>query len=175
MGQATPKPKSIPYFHTYSVQIAMIFTLDTNEITLQPEGQNLRLTTHSGDNLLLTNPTPSETQSVITHNYHLVKAHFAPNLNAEITSADFEKVCLKIVLGHFYIYQMWRSLYEKEKNRDLTFLEKDFNHPSTSDTVISYFKSTYPKKYASKSAAFLGMTLDQFEQHEKNRQLFMDR
>jgi hypothetical protein len=153
----------------------MQFHLDHNEIQLQKEANGLRLTTQTGQSLLLANVTFKEAHSVITHNYQIVKAHFEPNLHGIISTTHHEAVSLKIVLHYFYLYQMWRSLYEEEKNNDLSFREKDFDHPGTIDTVIAHFKWAYPKQYAPYCQTYLGMTNHQFHEYEKSRQTYFDR
>ncbi|HWR34066.1 MAG TPA: hypothetical protein VN451_11080, partial [Chitinophagaceae bacterium] len=82
------------------------------------------------------------------------------------------EVCLKIVLYYFHLYNSWKSLYEKEKDRNLLFLEKDYKHPYTYDKVLQYFKNKYPKDYISKSAALLDIKPEELLKYESDRDYF---
>lgn len=152
----------------------MIFYLDSNEVKLELEAKGIRLTTNSENNILLANVTMNETKEIIIKNYNIVKEHYQPKINDKISSVDLERISLKIVLHYFYMYQLWRAIYRREKNRDLKFLHKDFNHPYTSDEIISYFKGAYPKNYSSKCEIMLDMSTNKFKDYEKNRQAFYD-
>ena len=152
----------------------MNFDLDSNEIKLESEDKGLRLTANSGDNQLLANVTIYETKEIVTKNYNIVKVHYQQKTGDKILQTDLEKISLKIVLHYFYMYQLWRTMYQREKNRDLTFLQKDFEHPCTADKIISYFKTTYPDNYVDKCEIMLDMSLDKFKEYEKNRQAFYD-
>lgn len=152
----------------------MTFNLDINEIRVQAEINGLRLTTNTGDNQLLTNVSITEIREVVTKNYILVKEHYHNKTTDKLAQTDIEKVSLKVVLRYFYMYQLWRTMYKREKNRDLTFIKKDFEHPYTLDTIISYFKSAYPKQYADKCEIMLNMSSDKFKKYEKERQEFYD-
>lgn len=153
----------------------MVFFLDGNEIQLESEGTGIRLRTNAAVNQLLANVTMDEVKEVVTQNYGIVKAHYAQIVSERISGRDLEKVALQIVLHYFYMYQLWRSLYPAERDRDLTFREEDFGHPGTSDQIMFYFKAAYPKDYAGKCEAMLGMSAAQFRQYEKARQAFFDR
>jgi hypothetical protein len=108
-------------------------------------------------------------------NYNsIVKEHYKQLIGSKILESDLEKISIKIVLRFFYMYQLWRTMYVKEKKRDLTFLQKDFNNLSTADTIVSYFKTTYPNSYTDKSETMLDMTADEFKEFEKNRKAFFE-
>lgn len=150
----------------------MKFSLDSNEINLKAEKQGLRLTSKAGDNLLLANVSEEETEDMVRKNYACVKEFYSQKASAEIQATDLEAVSLKIVLHYFYMYQLWRSIYEKEKNRSLAFLSGDFDHPGTADEIISYFKGKYRRNYRAKCAAMLGMNAEEFSRYEKGREDF---
>jgi hypothetical protein len=136
----------------------MTLNIDCNEIQLESTEKGLRLTTNSGIVLLLANVSEEETQETVTKNYAIVKDFFQERTETKIEHSDIEKIALKIVLHYFYMYQLWRTLYEKEKDRDLTFIGTDFDHPQTSDMIISYFKKSDPKDYIDKCLIMLGMS-----------------
>ena len=119
--------------------------------------------------------TIAETQEVVTRNYHTVKNHYTDKGSEQIDASDIERLSLRVVLNYFYMYQLWRGIYENEKNRDLTFIVKDFEHPSTSDIIVAYFKSANKANYADKCGLLMGMSLEEFREHEKNRQAFFER
>jgi hypothetical protein len=152
----------------------MTFNLDSNEIKIQPEDRGIRLTSSVGDSQLLSNVTIDETEEIVAKNYYIVKEHYKQIIGNKILETDLQKISIKIVLRFFYMYQLWRTMYAKEKKRDLTFLQKDFNNLSTADTIVSYFKTTYPNSYTDKSETMLDMTADEFKEFEKSRKAFFD-
>ena len=89
-----------------------------------------------------------------------------------MTAEELDEICLRVALHYFYLYNSWRSVSEKEKNRSLAFLQKDFSHPNTRDKVIQFFKRTYPNDYAAKSAALLGMKTDELLKYETDNRDF---
>jgi hypothetical protein len=73
------------------------------------------------------------------------------------------------------MYNLWREMYKREKNRDLTFLDKDFESISTADEIIYFFKHKYPDNYARKCEVLLNMTPDKFKDFEATRVLFFNK
>jgi hypothetical protein len=65
-------------------------------------------------------------------------------------------------------------MYKKERNRDLTFLTKDFDHPQMNDIIIQFFKERYPDNYSDKCEAMLNMSHEKFSVYDKNRQNFQN-
>ncbi|MBK7233699.1 MAG: hypothetical protein IPH93_15930 [Saprospiraceae bacterium] len=124
------------------------------------------------DTIPLPGRTLLDTKDIILHNFNFVKTHFLKFFNSEIEIEEFHDVCLKIVIHYFYIYNLWRSYNEKEKDRDLKFLKKDLNHPNTYDMVMQYFKNKYPTEYLNKSSHFLNHPLDKLKKYEYNRDEF---
>lgn len=151
------------------------FTLDSNEVALRPELPGLRLTTNFGGNLLIANASLTETQQVVTQNYDIVKQHYLNLSNNRVLTKDIEMVSLHVVLNYFYLYQLWRTLYTHQENRSLAFLQADFGHPNTADTITAYFKAKYPEDYHTKCSILLGMDKEAFKLYEKGRQQFYDR
>ena len=152
----------------------MIFHLDSNKVSVRTTAKGFRLSTGSGINLLLEHVTLKETRDVVTGNYGIVKAFYSKRAGDKIAASDLEVVSLKIVLHYFYMHQLWRATQKKKKDRDLAFILKDLEHPSTTDEIISHFKLNYPKDYTSRCKIMLGMTTAQIKAHEKSRQLFYD-
>jgi hypothetical protein len=153
---------------------AMNFTIDKINIDIKAENNGIRLITEN-ENWLLPNQTIDETQIIIEKNYKIVKNHFKEKIGEVINEIDIENVCLNIVLNFFQMYNHWRSMYEREKNRDLTFLEKDFEHPYTSHRIIDYFKRKYPEIYAEKCEWMLGMTSEEFKEYLLRKEQFDNR
>jgi len=150
----------------------MKYKIDHNEIYLIFEKDWIRVKTDSGDNLPLHNQTKEETTEIIHKNYKIVKDYYQNKVQNKISSLDLERVSLKIVLFYFHMYNLWRQMYKREKNRDLTFISKDFEHPYTSSQIIDYFKSTYPDNYAPKCEIMLDMTPEKFQEFAKNKEQF---
>jgi hypothetical protein len=149
----------------------MTFNIDHIKINLKTETNGLRVTTEY-ENLLLFNQTFEETKNTVENNYAIVKKHFQDKVGSVVSEKDLENVSLKIVLYYFYMYNHWRTMYEREKNRDLTFLQKDFEHPYTSYQIIDFFKNLYPGKYAEKCEIMLGMTQDEFRVYAERKEQF---
>lgn len=152
----------------------MTFNIDHIIVRIDNEVNGIRLTTET-ENLLLQNQTFIETKSVIEKNYKIVKEYFQDKMSATITETDLENFSLKIVLHFFYMYNLWRTMYKKEKNRDLTFLGKDFKHPYTSYHIIDYFKNKYPDNYMDKCETILEMTSEQFKDYLISKEQFENR
>jgi hypothetical protein len=66
-------------------------------------------------------------------------------------------------------------MYKREAKRDLTFIQKDFEHPSTSSHIVDYFKKKYPDNYADKCEIMLGMTSEQFKEYAIRKEQFDNR
>jgi hypothetical protein len=152
----------------------MTFSIDHIIVRIDNEVNGIRLTTET-ENLLLQNQTLIETKSVIEKNYKIVKEYFQDKMSDTITETDLENFSLKIVLHFFYMYNLWRTMYQREKNRDLTFLDKDFKHPYTSYHIIDYFKNKYPDNYADKCETILEMTSEQFKEYLISKEQFENR
>jgi hypothetical protein len=152
----------------------MTFNLDQHTIHLNEEKSGWRLTSSAGDHLLLAHVTMEETKELVTRNYQLVKQHYQEMGAHKVAAEDLATLSLKIVLHYFYMYQLWRSLYKKEKNRDLGFLTSDLQHPQTWDMVIAYFKTRSPKNYSEPCKTLLGLDTEKFIAYEKGRQAFYD-
>jgi hypothetical protein len=151
----------------------MNFYVDNIKVDLSKETGGLRLRTDD-DNLLLANQTIEETRSIVLKNHRIVKENYEKLVNNLIDSDDISKVSMRIVLHYLYMYNLWRTMYKREEKRDLTFREKDFDHPYTKDKIIEYFKNKYPSDYSVKCETLLRMTTEDFNKYEKNRQDFYE-
>jgi len=152
----------------------MTFNIDHIIVRIDNEVNGIRLTTEN-ENLLLQNQTFVETKSVVEKNYKIVKEYFRDKMSAPITETNLENFILKIILHFFYMYNLWRTMYKKKKNRDLAFLVKDFKHPSTSYHIIDYFKNKYPANYADKCEIILEMTSEQFKKYLTSKEQFQNK
>ena len=149
----------------------MIIYIDDIKITVEQEITGLRLKS-STDSFMLENQTFDEIIKTLKKNYKIVKSHFQASAGLMVNLDDLKRVSLKIVFFYFFMYNNWRKMYEKEKNRDLTFLHKDFDHPRTTDLIVQFFKEKYPDTYSAKCEAILNMSPEKFKEIDKNRQDF---
>jgi hypothetical protein len=149
----------------------MTFYIEKIKIDLTEDQYGLQLKALD-EKLPLPSQTIEETKAIVTKNFDLVKEKFYETSATIIAIEDLNEVCLRIVLHYFYLYNTWKNIYEKEKNRDLTFLDKDFSHPNTYDKIIQFFKNKYPKDYAPKCAVMLGIKATELLKYEADKQDF---
>lgn len=152
----------------------MKYNLDHITIKLEKEGNGLRLTTDI-ENWFIPHQTIEETRKITEKNYGIVKEHFKRKAGQIISASDLENVCFNIVLHFFQMYNHWRKMYRRETERDLTFIQKDFEHPYTSSHIVDYFKKMYPRHYADKCEVMLGMTPEQFKEYNIRKEQYDDR
>jgi hypothetical protein len=152
----------------------MKYNLDHITISLEKEGNGLRLTTDI-ENWFIPLQTIEETSQITEKNYGIVKDHFKSKTGQIISSTDLENVCFNIVLHYFQLYNHWRTMYKRETKRDLTFIQKDFEHPNTSSHIVDYFKKMYPDNYADKCEVMLEMTPEQFREYAIRKEQFDNR
>jgi hypothetical protein len=152
----------------------MTLTIDHIFIKINKEDNGIRLTTDN-ENWFIPNQTIEETKKILEINYKIVKGHFQDKTGQVVTDTDLENVCFKIVLHYFQMYNHWRTMYKRQTNRDLTFLQKDFEHPYTSYQIIDYFKNKYPDNYADKCETMLEMTSEQFKEYSIRKEQFENR
>ena len=151
-----------------------MFKVDYIQIELTEEDQGIRLTTQNNDNVILKNQTMISVEMIVKENIEMVKAYYQaqPGVVNFIDERDLSSISLKIVLHYLYMYNSWRTVYWEHEDRDLSFLAKDFESPSTGDLIISYFKNKYPDNYSAKCKLMLAMSADEFEVYEKDREEF---
>jgi hypothetical protein len=152
----------------------MKYDLDHITVELKKEGNGLRLTTDI-ENWFIPHQTVEETKQITVKNYGIVKDHFKSKTGLIISATDLENVCFNIVLHYFQMYNHWRTMYKRQTKRDLTFIQKDFEHPYTSSHIVDYFKKMYPDNYAARCEVMLGMTPDQFKEYNIRKEQFDNR
>lgn len=140
------------------------YNLDHIIVQLENAINGIRLKTDRID-CLIPNQTIEETHVVTQKNYWIVKKHFIGRIGKLVSSVDLENVSLDIVLEYFRMYNLWRTMYKGESQRDLTFIEKDFEHPQTSSCIIYYFRKTYHNDYYDKCEVMLRMSPQQFKEY----------
>jgi len=141
----------------------MNYNIGQINVSLKSESNGLRLMTDI-ENWFIPNQTIEETKQITEINYKIVKEHYQSKIGQVISETDLENVCFSIVLHYFQMYNHWRTMYKREKNKDLTFLQKDFEHPYTSYHIMDYFKKKYPNCYEDKCEIMLGLTNEQFKE-----------
>lgn len=149
----------------------MIFTIETLQIDLIENQYGLHMTAFT-DEFPLPGQTLEETKSVITNNFKIVKEKYIKAASNGVSLDDINEVSLKIVIHYFYLYNTWKSLYEKEKDRDLTFRQEDYTHPNTYDKIIQFFRNKYPKDYVEKCAIILEIPPEILSKYEYDRHEF---
>lgn len=152
----------------------MTLNIDHIFIKIDKEDKGIRLTTDN-ESWFIPNQTIEETKKILEINYKIVKGHFQDKTGQLVTDTDLENVCFKIVLHYFQMYNHWRTMYKRQTNRDLTFLQKDFEHPYTSYQIIDYFKNKYPDNYADQCETMLEMTSEQFKEYSIRKEQFENR
>jgi len=118
------------------------------------------------------NQTIDETSYTIKKNYEIVKNYYTGKTGTKIDSYDLTCVCLRIVLNSFIMYNNWRAMYKKEKNRDLTFLIDDFDNFDTKRYIIDYFEEKYPNDYSTKCKIMMDISDKEFEILDIRRKQF---
>ncbi|MGB4959138.1 MAG: hypothetical protein WBO36_06645 [Saprospiraceae bacterium] len=113
-----------------------------------------------------------ETKDTITSNFYVVKEHYSQTALLTISMTELNEVSLKIVLYYFQLYNSWRSIYEKYKDKDLTFLNKDYTHPYTYDLIINYFRLKYPEDYIKIAAAMINKSPSEVLKYKTDRDDF---
>lgn len=152
----------------------MRYNIDHIEVNLERENDGIRLKTDN-ENWFIPNQTIEETKKITEINYYIVKEHFQNKTGQIITETDLENVCFSIVLHYFQMYNHWRTMYKRETNRDLTFLQKDFDQPYTSSIIFDFFEKNYPDNYSEKCELLLGMTSEQFKEYAISKEEFDNR
>jgi hypothetical protein len=142
----------------------MKFKLDSIAVYLNEENLGVRLTTN-GENRFFENQTINEIKPVIEKNYKIVQSHLKHKIGEKLLANDLSNLSLKIVVQYFYMYNTWRRIHKKQQHRDLTFLEKDFDHPYTEYAVIDYFRENCPEDYITRCATIWNMTIEEAENY----------
>jgi hypothetical protein len=153
----------------------MTFMIEDIMIDLTEENGAIRLTADTNNNVILSNQSMAFVENIVKENFQVVKSHYQKKSGDSVDNRDLNNISLKIVLQYLYMYNMWRRLYEKEKDRDLKFVSDDFEHPATHDMIIGYFKNKYPGNYSVQCAVLLGMSTDRFKKYEEERERSNDR
>ena len=146
-------------------------------LKLSNEGNNVRVKSDK-ENIILMNQSIDTVSEIIRHNFDIVSNHYKLIIGEAkdiFDTEDLNRVSIAIVLYYLYMYNSWRSMYKEHQHKDLKFDEKDFESPSTHDTVFHYFKAKYPNKWEEKCAAFLGMELDKLKAYYKTREYYYNR
>jgi hypothetical protein len=161
----------LKFFNLNSGKSKLTFYLNNIKVSIAKESNGIRLITDD-ENWFIPRQTLNETKTIIEKNVKIIQAHFQDKLGATITEADLSNVSLKIALRYFQMYNHWRTIYKRETNRDLTFMQKDFEHPYTLDTIVDYFKSQYPNNYIDKCQVMLNMTTVQVKDYVIRKEQF---
>ena len=146
--------------------------LDNIEIEIKRVSDKVHIIYNNEEFILLTDIDIKEITTLIGKNYNIVKSKIN---NENINSNDINIITIKIILYYLSTYILWRRMYSKEKNRDLTFIEKDLHNPQTNDIIINYFKKEYPNHYVEKCSILLNKPVSETILYIKNREDFQNR
>jgi hypothetical protein len=120
--------------------------------------------------IIYTSIEPQELIKIIKRNIIIVREYYNNKKgDSIINQINLDILYLKIVLYYLSTYIFWKKEYPKEKNRDLIFIEKDFNKPSTNDIIINYLRNEYPTKFIKLCSILLDKSIDETEIYIKNR------
>ncbi|MFD2033976.1 hypothetical protein ACFSKL_04185 [Belliella marina] len=154
--------------------MAMRHTIDDIGIDLKIEGNGVRVI--SGDNnVILPNQDLENILIIIKSNYKFLSDYYYDISDDNIDLIDIKLISIKTVLHYLYIYNMWRKIYGKERNRDLKFKREDISHPQTYDIIFNYFKLKYPDKWIDKCSIMMNMSVEDCRKEYTARELFMNR
>ena len=92
----------------------MTFYIEQIKIDLAEDKYGLRLTALDHE-LPLPGQSIEEAKNTITENFEIVSTKYKKSTLGIIPTEELNEVCLKVVLYYFYLYNSWRSIYEKEK------------------------------------------------------------
>lgn len=148
----------------------MTITLDGITVDIIEEDGAVRVTVESGENAIFDNLAVTFVENVLKANFQFVKTYYESKACIYIAEQDISIISMHIVLHYLYMYNMWRETEVGEEDRDLAFLEEDFDDPQTHDMIIYYFRSKYPDSYSAICELLLGMSAGEFKNYEKRRQ-----
>lgn len=146
-------------------------------LSLLSEGANVRVKSNK-ENFILSSQNVDSVAELIQYNFYVVANHYKLMIDREkkeFDVKDINSISMSIVLHYLYMYNSWRGMYKKQKHKDLTFNEKDFNNPSTYDIMFNYFKRKQPNDWEEKCAVLSGMGLSKLKAYYKTRENFYNR
>jgi len=127
---------------------------------------------------ILINDKKVRVVDTIKYNYEKIKAHYISNLSKTQSSKfDFEdlnSISVKILIHYLDQYSRWKEQYTKS-NYDITFYEKDFDHPNTNDIIILYLKEKHPNNWKTISEKYINMTTKEFDSYWTNRLAYFNK
>jgi hypothetical protein len=149
-------------------------TIEDIEINLELEKSGVRVIS-GGSNVILPNQDLRNVFAIIENNYKFLSNYYTDISSSKIEAIDIKLICIKIVLHYLYMYNMWRQIYENEKDRDLKFIKEDLFHPQTYDIIFDYFKLKHPNNWIDKSSIMMKMSIDECLKIYTARELFLNR
>ena len=106
---------------------------------------------------------------VDTIKYNYEKGNLIMNIEGNINS-----ISVKILIHYLDQYSRWKEQYTKS-NYDITFYEKDFDHPNTNDIIILYLKEKHPNNWKTISEKYINMTTKEFDSYWTNRLAYFNK
>lgn len=148
-----------------------IVELEGFRIKLSVDGKNV-LVKMNEHVIILVNQNIDAVSDLLIKNFYSVKEHYkliVDSAEEHINYKDIDNISIEIVLYYLYMYNSWRIIYKKHEDRDLRFIVKDFDNPSTHDIIINFFKSKYQVNWEIKCAILLGIDINEFHKYYNAR------
>lgn len=151
----------------------MTFYIEKIPVNLIEEPYGIRLKTPQEEKFL-GHQTTQALRDIVAQNFSFVKSAYEQRCPEGLPADELHEVSLQVVLHYLAQYNSWRNLYEKYRDCDLGFQEKDFDHPFTHDILLSYFKNRYPKDYGRICGSLANKQPEVMLEYERNRDYFYD-
>ena len=94
------------------------------KVSISDENNGIMLTTEDENWFIPSHRHLLKQKTILEKNFKIIKEHFLNKVETVIAPLDLNNICLKITLSYFQMYNHWRTMYKRETNRDLTFLQK---------------------------------------------------
>ena len=151
--------------------------LDDTFFYLTNESGNVRVKSNA-ENIVLINQQVENISQLIVHNFEIVRDHYKSKIKDAKEKIDLTDIChisIKIVLYYIFIYNSWRNIYKKQRNKDLKFQCDDLKNASTSDIIIKYYKNKYPDIWENKCCILLDMNIEELKEYFESRRYFYNK
>ena len=152
--------------------------LENISLALIQEGDAIRVTSPDR-NILLASQNIENVIQIIEVNFRIVDSFYLKriedNRKTTFVPDDIHSFSISIVLYYLYMYNMWRLEHKSKKYQYLSFKQADFENPSTSDIIFSYYKYKYPDDWEIKCSVLMALELDELKRLYERRLQFYNK